>query len=218
MSKKVVLIGDLIQSRKKQDRQELQKKLEAELNNVNREFESQIQAPLKLIRGDEFEGVFKTLKASILAFEKIESGLYPDKIRAGIGIGEITTEITNNVSNMDGPAFYRARDMIEKGGKSSSRSSILLVKCGNQRIENTVNIVLRLMGALKSDWTKREREIVNHWIFEDYPTQEKIAKEFGIKRSTVASHLSNAHHRIIKESRKFIFNLINEFEGERDYY
>ncbi len=213
MSKKIVLIGDLIQSRKKQNRRDLQEKLEAELTNVNQEFKSQIQAPLKLIRGDEFEGVFKNFKACMEAFEKIESGLYPNKIRGGIGIGKITTEITKNVSKMDGPAFYRAREMIEKRVKSSARSSILLIKGDNQRTEDTINIILRLLMDLKSEWTKREREIVNYWIFENYPTQQKIAQKFDIKRSTVANHLSNAHHRTIKESREFIFNLIKRIEG-----
>lgn len=214
----MVLIVDLIRSRKKKiDRRTLQEKLEKELDNVNKEFKSQIQAPLKLIRGDEFEGVFKNLRAGIEAFEKIESGLFPDKIRGGIGIGEISTEITNNVSEMDGSAFYRAREMVEKGSRSSSGTSILLVKGGNKRIENTLNMILRLLMALKSEWTRREREITNHWIFEGFPTQEKIAQKFGIKRSTVANHLSNAHHKTIKESRDFIFNLIDELYGETDY-
>jgi len=206
MSDHIVLIGDLIQSKKKQNRQKLQKKLLDELEKVNQEFESQILAPLKLTRGDEFEGVFKNFTACMAAFEEIEAGVYPDKVRGGIGIGKINTEITENVSHMDGPAFYRAREMIENENESIS---ILLVKGSDLKTNNTVNTVLKLLWALKSEWTKREYEIVNHWIFEDYPTQKKLAEKFGIKRSTVANHLTNAHHKTIRESRKFIINLID---------
>ncbi len=207
MSKEIVLIGDIIRSKTKQDRSALQERLKNEIKKVNREFRSEIKAPLKLTKGDEFEGVFKNIRGAVEAFEKIESEIYPDKIRGGIGVGEITTKNTQNVSEMDGPAFYRAREMIEEGKKSNRSSSILLIG-GGEGMENSVNVILRLLMDLKSEWTKREREIMDYWIFEGYPTQEEVAERFGIDRSTVAQHLSNAHHGTVRRSRKFIFNLL----------
>ena len=45
--------------------------------------------------------------------DHIKSSIYPQKLRFGIGIGQISTDLNNIALGSDGPAYYAARRSIE---------------------------------------------------------------------------------------------------------
>ena len=63
--------------------------------------------------GDEFQGLLNNPAYAIEIVKYIQRELYPVKLRFGIGIGEISTEINQKAAiGADGPAFYAAREII----------------------------------------------------------------------------------------------------------
>jgi hypothetical protein len=111
---KVVLIGDIIASRKIGDRASVQKKLNAAIRQMNRK-NSNLLSPYTITLGDEFQAVYARADHIFADLMNILLALYPEQVRFSIGIGSIDTPINKQQAiGMDGPAFYMARQGIEQ--------------------------------------------------------------------------------------------------------
>ena len=121
----VAVIGDVVHSRTRRDRQALHDELTRALAEANRTVES--QDPLVITVGDEFQGVFATLGQALQASFVVRAALYPrTDVRFGLGRGSVTT--LDPVRGIhDGPAYWAARDAIvmaeERAGKAQTRTS-----------------------------------------------------------------------------------------------
>jgi hypothetical protein len=111
---KVVLIGDIVASRKIRDRASAQKKLTAAIRQLNRK-NSGLLSPYTITLGDEFQAVYARADHIFSNIMNILLALYPEQIRFSIGVGTIDTPINKQQAiGMDGPAFYMARQGIEQ--------------------------------------------------------------------------------------------------------
>ena len=111
---KIVLIGDIIASRKIKDRSSVQKKLKAAIRQLNRN-NPNLLSPYTITLGDEFQAVFNKAERLFVDIIVIMQALYPDLVRFSIGVGTIDTPINRQQAiGMDGPAFYLARKGIEQ--------------------------------------------------------------------------------------------------------
>ena len=121
----IALIGDIVESRTRRDRQALHDEIEGALRNTN----SAVPAadPVVITLGDEFQGVYRTLGGALTASFRIRSLLHPAAdVRFGLGRGEVTT--LDPVRGIhDGPAYWAARDAItwveERARKAQLRTS-----------------------------------------------------------------------------------------------
>jgi hypothetical protein len=110
----LVLIGDLVASRDSTNRKTLQQQLKAVLMHLNERSAGPV-SPYTLTLGDEFQAVFKTAEPVFDDMVQILAALHPVRVRFSLGLGEITTELNRDQAlGMDGPAFYRARDGIDR--------------------------------------------------------------------------------------------------------
>src|SRR3954462_2143282 len=106
------LIGDVVASRRAQDRSELHERLVALLTEVNDAFRS--STPLRFTIGDEFQGAFATVGHAVQASLRLRLGLLPDHdVRHGIGWGEVSL-LQTQPRVEDGPAWWAARDAIQQ--------------------------------------------------------------------------------------------------------
>ncbi|WP_455210237.1 SatD family protein [Kaarinaea lacus] len=111
---KIVLIGDIIASRKIKDRSSVQKQLKATVRQLNRK-NPNLLSPYTITLGDEFQAVFNNANQMFDDIMCIISALYPERARFSIGIGTIDTPINKQQAiGMDGQAFYLARKGIEQ--------------------------------------------------------------------------------------------------------
>ncbi len=201
-----VLIADIVRSTRMKDRARVQQKLNNILDKTNFQHRGSIFAKLLLTRGDEFEGAFKDAWSCYCAFEDIEQAFYPIRIRAGIGIGEISTEFSKRVTSMDGPAFHRAREglrLVKKG------TSGVLIHSGNKEMDESVNIVLRLLWSMRDKWTDRQRMVIDHYLSLDAPTHAKVAEHFGVRQPTISDILSKGHARAMYDARLFLMHRLS---------
>jgi hypothetical protein len=110
----LVLIGDLIASRQSQNRKDLQNRLATILAKLNGRMPKPV-SPYTLTLGDEFQAVFDAADHVFDDIVQIMAALHPDQVRFSLGLGNITTDLNLEQSlGMDGPAFYLAREGIDR--------------------------------------------------------------------------------------------------------
>ncbi len=211
MKKKVtVLIADIISSRKIEDRERVQESLERVSREMSKAKEKWglISEP-SIMRGDEFEIAFKDTSKCFKAYREIEHKILPYKLRGGIGIGRLDTEIRESTSEMDGPPFHRARKALEDA-KDAKEKPIFLIRCGDRNLEETLDTLLNLVYSVKNDWTKREREFAEYYLLrEGGVTHEEIGQHFGVSRSTVSRTLSRAHLSAVEKGEELILKKLS---------
>lgn len=212
----VAIIGDIVQSKKIQDRNQSQKNLKSILDDINLCYSDDIASKFMITIGDEFQGLLKYGKNTIEIIRKIEIKMHPVEIRFGVGIGEITTDINREMPlGTDGPAYYNARKSIEnlKNVEKKNRmleSNIMITSADdNPPVDLLINSILSLCTTIKSKWTDRQREIAIDSILNG-DNQVKAAERLGIKQSSVQKGLSNAGYYSYKSAMETVSKALSE--------
>lgn len=192
------IIGDIVNSKKISNRLALQEKLKHYLGEINKDYQEVIAANFTITLGDEFQGLLNSPRHLFAILNKIEIVMRPLRIRFGIGVGDIITKIDNKMAiGSDGPAWWRARDMIfdlknnQKGLKLISNIKIAGIE--DQNILDLLNINLSFCYSLRRNWTKEQREVNDfitlHYGLTDHFVQKRIAEEMGLSPVNVNKKL-----------------------------
>lgn len=195
----VAIIGDIIDSKKIEDRKGVQQRFRAVLSNINVKYSEDIVALFSITLGDEFQGLLRNRGNIINIITEIEMGMAPIQLRFGVGIGDIDTDIQmRHSAEVDGPAYHRARKMVEeiesKRSQYTARSSHIMI-CShenNVEIDELLNSILSVCTALKLKWTSRQVEIIYTYLLND-ENQYKTAKALNIGQPSVNKALNNAN-------------------------
>ena len=145
-----------------------------------------------------FQGLLKNGRSLIYIIDQFEREMFPVKIRFGIGVGEITTDIDYNMSlGADGPAYYNARSMIEEIKTSEKKQKELKanVKISvqeNSEASEIFNSFFLLLTIAKEKWTTRRVEIITTYM-NCGGTQEDSAKLLNINQSNVQKALASSN-------------------------
>lgn len=202
--KKISVIGDLINSKKIIDRNGIQQKLQSGINLVNRG-NPNLQAPYKIILGDEFQAVYNNADSIFFDMLRIAESVFPQKIRFSIGIGEITALFSDNsVEGMDGPAFYAARDGMTIVKKSNSLFYLNSVIKENKLINHTLTLVSE---EIKSWNENRLKVFVMNCLNYDI---NRIAAELNLSKRAVYKTIKDGSIPVISDTFKEIGLIINE--------
>lgn len=114
------VIGDVIDSRGHENRAALQRAMTEALAVANAQTEP--EQPFQMTIGDEFQGVFRSVRDATRATFLVQLQLVGDaRIRFGIGVGTITSMSERGPFGQDGPAWWLAREAIDEV-KSAERS------------------------------------------------------------------------------------------------
>ncbi len=197
----IAIIGDIMGSRKLEDRKYVQKKLLDTLNEINSQYEHVIAAKFLITLGDEFQGLLYVSDQTVTIMKEIQFKMHPVKIRFGVGIGTITTEINPDAAiGADGPAFYAARSAIEsvkkeeKTLKRQSTDAIVAYGTGSNEELEEINCIFRYMKMINDSWSEPERKTIED-MSTHHDGQEKSAKRLGVSQSTVARRLQNSYYQ-----------------------
>lgn len=215
-----VIIGDIIDSKKILERQDVQKKFKNVLKKINNKYATDIASKFKITLGDEFQGLLKNQNNILNIIFDIEMAMSPISLRFGVGIGDITTDINyNDSSEIDGPAYHQARSIIEdleasKNQYSQRQANILISsQIENKEIDTLLNSILSVCTALKSKWTKRQTEIIYTYL-ESEENQYKTAEKLNIGQSSVNKSLNSADFYTYKSAVDSIDNFLSEKGAE----
>lgn len=206
----IAIIGDIINSKKIEDRGGVQKKLFEILNDINKEYSDDLASKFMITLGDEFQGLLKKGKNTIEILEEIEYRIHPVKIRFGIGIGEIKTEIYYEPIGADGPAYYNARDSVDMLKHNTSAN--IRISSQNEKNDLLLNTIFSLLYSLKNKWTERQRKVV----YTAYHTgrQQETAEGLNITRSTVQQILKRADYNCYRRTLETMKGIFSEIDRD----
>lgn len=214
MKNYIVIIGDIKKSKQISDRNCIQKKFESCLNEINANYKNDIAANFLITLGDEFQGVLSAGKNLFKIIDHIKSSIYPQKLRFGIGIGQISTDLNNIALGSDGPAYYAARRSIEylhqleKTEKLKTQDIYVDIYNSYNSIVDEINMFLKLSYLIEYSWNDKQRN--TYKMLNRYPKQIDCAKALGVTQSAVAKRLASGNYKTYQETRKLVLPLIDK--------
>ena len=217
--KYAAIIGDIIDSKKLEDRRTIQQKFKNVLSGINEKYSEDIASKFRITFGDAFQGLLKNKRNIMKIITDIEIGMAPVKLRFGIGIGDINTDINfEDSEEIDGPAYNRAREVIEKIKKLESQyaqrvSSIMICSDDeNSEIDELLNSILSVCTALKSKWTSRQEEIIYAYLA-NKENQYKAADVLNIGQSSVNKALKASRFYTYKSAIDTVNSFLSKERG-----
>ena len=112
--KYLVLIGDIVASRRLPARAQFQRRMKCVLQALNSRRKSLV-SPYTLTLGDEFQAVYRDADTAFADVFGLMAEIAPVQARFALSVGEIVTPINPAQSiGMDGPAFHRARALLDR--------------------------------------------------------------------------------------------------------
>lgn len=185
----VVLTGDLVRSRRIKARQAEQERVLRAIDIINAECSAFLAARFYLSNGDQIQGVTDQPQKVPLLLRRLRSLLFPATIRAGVGMGTVTTELMpENPGWMDGPAFLNAREALEAAKNKTNCFTVFSGLGADQ--DAALNTIYLLIDALMVRWTKRQWEAVS--AYEKLRTYEAAGQSLNISASAVFQHCAAA--------------------------
>lgn len=212
----VAIIGDIIDSRKINNRNEVQQKLKDVLSEINQSYDEIIAANFMISLGDEFQGLICQQEKVFDIINDIEMNMFPIKIRFGIGVGKIDTDILkHNTLEIAGPAYYNARKSISiLNERKKSYEKILtnaIIDSGDQfkTQDELINSILSLIYISKSKWKKNYVNVIKLYIKNNY-NQYDAARILGVQQPAISKTLNNSNFYTINHSYKVLKNTMKE--------
>ena len=210
------IIGDIKNSKELKMRNEVQVRLKAVLDEINKKYANDITAKFLITLGDEFQGLLTDGKNVLQIIQEIKMRLYPVELRFGIGAGEITTEINTEMAlGADGPGFYKARTALEilKNNSRKNKAVPADIRLETEDIDHTqillINTVFELLKSIEQIWTDRQREIIFNML-EYQDGQKNVALRMGIAQSSVQKSLANGKYYTYENAIKNVECILGE--------
>ncbi len=216
------IIGDIVKSRNIEDRSNVQYRLEGILKDINMKYKDSIVANFTITIGDEFQGLLDEPKDLLDIIDYIKINLYPVKVRFGIGLGEMSTEIKLFAIGSDGPAYHVAREAIEDIKKSDikyeqpDRDTIVYATIKENYEFNPLDIVNSLLSAcyfIESKWSEKQRDIIKQVTKEDKSHRE-LAEQYGVTQPSISRRLNKSGYYTYKNAKEDATKyIVNYWEG-----
>lgn len=186
----VVVIGDLVGSRRAADRTALHERVASCLASVNEEF----GADLRMTVGDEYQGAFPSVGGALRATLALRLALLPAAdVRHGIGLGPVETlDVITRIE--DGPGWWAARAAIGTVETAQARPATRSLRTAyrrapGQRGPEPALIDAALLGRDELVGRLSERGLsVLRGLLEGR-TQREIAAAEGVSTSAVSQRV-----------------------------
>jgi len=161
------VIGDIISSRKIENRKQFQKHLSGILDEINHSYFEDIASEFVITLGDEFQGLLKRADRLLEITDKIKFQLEPVEVRFGIGIGRMETDIIRETSvGADGPAYWCARKAIQIiHDKNDYNVSKIVIETEEQvDFMDVVNESLRMCDYIEKKWRPTQKDLIRQSV------------------------------------------------------
>jgi hypothetical protein len=184
----VCLTGDLVASRSSEDREALQCRLESALGDANARFSADLEVPLAVTLGDEWQGLFRSAGAALEADLLLRARLYPVEVRSGVGAGALSTPLRPTTARMDGECFHRSRQAVDAARRRRIPGVVLLT--GDLLLDTGANAICALLAALSAGWTEKQFRSV--LAYREAGTEQAAAGALGVSQPTLHQSLEGA--------------------------
>ena len=209
------VIGDLVDSRSIPAREKFQKQFAQVITEVNLRFRPSIASKFTVTIGDEFQGLLGKASHICRLVDTIISGLYPVKVRFGIGVGHISTEIDPAKSlGADGPAYWAARRAIEyihdNNDYGTSRTHLFPSESPESRL---INSALAANGLILGSWRSTQmavlQALVDSDLYADDFEQVKLADYMNLTPASLQKRIKGSGVKVYIRNSIAISEVIN---------
>ncbi|SEC89342.1 SatD family (SatD) [Nocardioides exalbidus] len=188
----VTVIGDLVGSRRSEDRAAVHARFVKAVDEVNADFAPPV--PLRIGVGDEFQGIFDGLGSAVAATLRLRLALLPDvDVRQGIGWGRVQV-LSEEPRVEDGPGWWAARSAIEvvegyerKAALRAVRTAYVAADDEPGPDEAAINAALMTRDQVVSGLSDRSLSVLDGLLRDRQ--QQEIADELGISPSAVSQRI-----------------------------
>ena len=210
----IALIGDIIESKKIQDRAQVQQHLLRLMKELNWQYRDYLISPFTVTTGDEFQALFSPNSYMFQIIDQLSVAFSPYEIRFGIGVGEMVTEINKEQSiGSDGPAYWLAREAInhihDKNDYGINHISVFLA---NEEVNWTVNAMLAACSFIQSKWTEVQydvlKQLLTENIYDETFSHKEIARSLGITPSAFNKRIKASGLKIYLRNKRVAMNQI----------
>jgi hypothetical protein len=199
------VIGDLIGSRGLPDRAAVQSRVEEALAATNERWGDELAALFVVTLGDEYQGLLARPDHALEIVAFLEGRLEGVRARYGIGYGTLTTPLRTTAIGMDGPCFHRAREAVQRGKRDDRW--VTVAGFGTE-LDELLNGVLRLMGAVRWEWTDVQAETV--FAARVAAERKAVAQARGVSGATVSKALKAALYEPFSEAEHVVTALLSD--------
>lgn len=198
----IPVIADIVGSRGLEDRRAAQCAIESALAKVVDVLPAHARPvrPFAAVVGDEFQGVFPTLRAALAGTLLVRLALpAPLDVRFGLGLGEVEEIPSASGPLSEGPGWWAARaaiEHVEEIARREAPQARTWVAAAAEEAEEAADVVrIANAAALARDrvvgrWSDRVRALVAGRIAG--VTQGDLAQSHGISQSAVSQSLAAA--------------------------
>ena len=190
MNKKkyLVVLTDIVDSRKIINRQAFRRALNRAILRVNRMYIHAFIAPIKIQKGiDELAMVIKPQYQNTVytIMNELNDNVAPVTMRYAIVRGKIDTGFTqHDVSKMDGDAFHKAAAGI---ALLKENELTIYIKTDNTYFDTHFQAQANLLQILKNTWTIKQRKI--YTLYKQLNNQYKVAQKMNVSQQTISKVL-----------------------------
>lgn len=189
-----VVLGDVVDSRAISDRDGFRETFASARERLAEAYGNAFVAGPSVLKGiDELGAVVSTLEPIYDVVRTLQHDLHPHAIRLAVASGDISVGQAGSVAHMDGEAFHRATELLERIERDGLRFGL---DTGNQPLDTAVADEINLLVHLREGWTDRQREVVTR--YERAETQRAVASDLDISQQAVSNVLQSASWPLIE--------------------
>lgn len=190
------LTGDVVSSRELEDRAGVQRSLRTVVEELNEELDAALATPLKLIAGDEVQGLLDDPGAAVDVVTRVADRLHPVGVAWGLGRGPISTDWAEDVSILDGPCLHRAREAVEI---AASEGRWLVARGFEPPHGGILSTLFDLTWTLRASWTETQMKYVREARARK---QTEVAALYDVSRQAVSKTLGSAEFSVVMEGEE----------------
>lgn len=206
-----VVIGDISGSKQLNgmDRYQTQLFVKSAIVQINEEFQSILEAPATITKGDEFQALLSLPCEAYQMVRVLQKMVFPICIRYGLGIGNIYRMGGTLPIEMDGPAFHRANRALTLAKKNKND---LWIHSLNKNFDQLVNTIFSLISAIKSRWNERHFKL--YWDYQELGTYKQVAMKENVTPQAIFDVLKNSRAIDVISAEKNLEKILTDFQTE----
>jgi hypothetical protein len=202
------LIADVVGSREVGNRARLQRSLLRLVDDLNQRHGAGLVAPLALVAGDELQGLAEEPGLLVDLSTHLAEELHPVRLAVGIGRGELSTDLAEEVGAMDGPAFHRAREALVE---ARQRDAWVHVSGWGAEADALLSATFSLIAAVRGGWTSTQ---LRYARAARTALQREVAERFGVGASTVSESLRASRASVVHQAEEALRGFLRQASVE----
>jgi len=181
MNKQIIIVGDIINSRKNFNPNEWES-FHKMIQKINTQYKQHIKTTFTVYAGDSFGGMVDNIYSGVKILLSIQEFLIPLNARivmvediVSFGLKE------NNFLLLEGPALWKSQSLLEELKKSPY---IFLANLQDKVNTANINTIINLVLSIRKDWTDIEWKVYR--LTQSIDTQKEIALKLNISPQYVS--------------------------------